>query len=140
MRDVLASDLRDPIDLSKLTALKRFAVYLKKVSNKHKTKTHFLWLSTILRTGYSTSTIQQLEELSIRVLYDRYSPVINIFHWKDTFDMLLEDEFQNLRILNILVDAYSQSEVDKAVGMLNRSRDIARLRSRRNLVVDIRRE
>ena len=128
--------------MSKLVALRRFAVYLKVASNEHATKTHFLWLSRILRAGYSTSVIQRLEELSIRVLYgnDCYPVVIDISHWKDTFDALLEDEFNNLRTLNILVDAYSQSEVDKAVGMLNRSRDIARLRSRRNLVVDIRRE
>jgi len=45
-----------------------------------------------------------------------------------------------LRTLNIFVDAYSQGKVDEAIEMLNRSRDIARLRSRRNLVVDIRRE
>jgi len=66
--------------------------------------------------------------------------MIDILHWKDTFDVLLEDEFQNLRTLNIFVDAYSQGKVDEAIEMLNRSRDIARLRSRRNLVVDIRRE
>jgi len=64
--------------------------------------------------------------------------MIDILHWKDTFDVLLEDEFQNLRTLKILVD--SQGKVDEAIEMLNRSRDIARLRSRRNLVVDIRRE
>jgi len=126
--------------LSKLIALRRFAVYLKVASNRHTTNTHFLWLSKVLRSGYSTSVIQQLEELSIRVLYgsDCYPPVIDILDWKDTFDVLLEDEFQNLRTLNILVD--SQREVDEAIEMLNRSRDIARLRSRRNLVVDIRRE
>ncbi len=66
--------------------------------------------------------------------------MIHISHWKETLDTLLEDEFKNLRTLNILVDAYSQGKVDKAVKMLNRSRDIARLRSRKNLVVDIRRE
>ena len=126
--------------MSKLIALRRFAVYLKVASNRHTTNTHFLWLSKVLRSGYSTSVIQQLEELSIRVLYgsDCYPPVIDILDWKDTFDLLLEDEFQNLRTLNILVD--SQREIDEAIEMLNRSRDIARLRSRRNLVVDIRRE
>jgi len=64
--------------------------------------------------------------------------MINILHWKDTFDTLLDKKFKNLRNLNI--DAYSQRDVEKAVGTLNRSRDIARLRSQRNLVVDIRRE
>ena len=66
--------------------------------------------------------------------------MIDILDWKDTIDVLLEDEFPNLRTLKILVDAYSQGKVDEAIEMLNRSRDIARLRSRRNLVVDIRGE
>ena len=143
-RDVLPTSHEegpeDPIDLSKLTALRRFAVHLT-VESCAPTRTLFPWLSKILRSGCSTSVIQQLEELSIRVLYGNdccYSPMINILHWKDTFDTLLDKKFKNLRNLNI--DAYSQRDVEKAVGTLNRSRDIARLRSQRNLVVDIRRE
>jgi hypothetical protein len=146
-QNVLATGIHegseDPINLGKLNALKRFAVRIRVATSGRATRTHFSWLSKILRSGYSTSVTQQLEELSIRVLYgdDCYPVVINISHWKDTFDVLLEDvEFKNLRTLSILVDAYSEGEVDKAVRMLNRSPAIARIRSRKSLVVDIRRE
>jgi hypothetical protein len=125
--------------LDKLTALKRFSVCVWVATSERATRTHFSWLSKTLRSGS-----QQLEELSIRVLYgDAWQRVaINISHWKDTFDTLLRVEFKNLRTLNILADAYdSEGRVQaKAVRMLNRAPAIARIRSRKNLVVDIRRE
>jgi hypothetical protein len=147
-QNVLATGIHegseDPINLGKLNALKRFAVRIRVATSGCATRTHFSWLSKILRSGYSTSVTQQLEELSIRVLYgDAWQRVaINISHWKDTFDTLLRVEFKNLRTLNILADAYdSEGRVQaKAVRMLNRAPAIARIRSRKNLVVDIRRE
>jgi len=61
--------------------------------------------------------------------------MLDILQWKNTFDMLLEDEFKNLRNLNIFVDG--RSGCDKAVEVLEGSVYVKDLRARRNLVVHI---
>jgi hypothetical protein len=51
--------------------------------------------------------------------------VFDVSHWED---ILLEDVgFQNLRTLNILVDAFSVGDVDKAVRTLDCSPAIAEI-------------
>jgi len=75
-----------------------------------------------------------LEDISIRVRYCSR----DILLWKDTFDTLLEDEFKNLRNLNIIVVHVSEHEVKKVVELLNDSVYVKRLRVRRNLVVGLR--
>jgi len=134
----------EPIDLSKLAALRRFAVILQvmHMNNTEMAQTPFFWLSKLLRSGYSTSVSQQLTDISIRVHYYHrglyFSEVSDILHWKDIFDTLLEDEFKNLRVLNILVNDQYELELYKVVEMLNTSVYVKRLRARRNLVVDVR--
>jgi hypothetical protein len=125
--------------LGKLTALKRFAVCIQVADFRRATQ--FPWLSKILRSNYSTPV--QLEELSIRIIYSDhcFPQVIDNLPWKDTFYTLLEDvRFKNLRALNILVAANSKRNVPEAVRILDCSPAIAKIRSRRNLAVDIRRE
>ena len=143
-RDVLATtshddDPKHPIDLSKLLTLRRFSVFLPVVYDSETTRTHFLWLSKILRSSYSTSANQQLEDISIRVcsVAINHSIVLDILHWKAIFDTLLEDNFQNLRNLKIFVDGHPE-HVDMVVELLENSVDVKSLRARRNLVVDIR--
>ena len=63
--------------------------------------------------------------------------MLDILHWKDIFNTLLEDKFQNLRNLKIFVDGHPE-HVDMVVELLENSVDVKSLRARRNLVVDIR--
>jgi len=130
----------EPIDLSKLAALRRFAVSVRVVNDSGTAWTPFLWLSRILRSSYSTSVVQHLEDISIWVRYWAicHPVVLDILHWNDTFETLLADEFRNLQNLNIFVDAPSEDVVDQAVEMLENSVYVKKLRARRNLVVDIR--
>jgi len=104
------------------------------------TQIPFLCLGKTLRSSYSTPVSQQLEDISIRVCYAgiNHPKVLDILHWKNTFDTLLEDEFKNLRNLNIFIGGQSGHGVDKVVEMLENSAYVERLRARRNLVVDVR--
>jgi len=107
------------------------------MDNSEMTQTPFLCLAKILRSSYSTSVSQQLEDITIRACYVNHcwhSKALDILQWKNTFDTLLEDEFKNLRNLNIFVAEY---DVDKAVEVLENSVYVKDLRARRNLVVHI---
>ncbi len=129
----------EPIDLSKLPALRRFAIVsnLKVVDDAEMIRTPFFWLSKLLRSGYPTPVSQQLEVISMLVCYDfhDFSVVRDILHWKDILDTLLEGEFNNLQRLNIFVIAQSEGDANRVVNMLNESVHVKGLRARRNLVV-----
>ena len=142
-RDVLTTTSHDdgpedPIDLSKLATLRRFSVSLRVLYDAETIQTPFLWLNRVLRSSYSTSANQQLEDILIRLYVSFTHPVVlDILHWKAIFDTLLEDNFQNLRNLKIFVDGHPEHG-DMVVELLENSVDVKRLRARRNLVVDIR--
>ena len=110
------------------------------MSEPERTLTPFLWLSKFLRSGYSTSANQQLEDITIWLSYVSFDHgvVLDISHWKDIFNMLLEDGFKNLRNVNIFVDALEGHVVDKAVEMLENSVYVKSLRARANLAVNVR--
>ena len=132
----------EPINLGKLAALRRFAVSLWFLSyaDSNSIWTPFPWLNKILRSGYSAPSGQQLEDISIRIHFSfGYQTLarLDILHWKDTFEMFLEDEFKSL--LNLRIFVSTQARIgNKVVEMLENSVYVKRLRARRNLVVDIR--
>ena len=128
---------QNAFDLSELASLRRFSfsLILRAMDDSEMTQTLFLCLGKILRSSYSTSVSQQLEDISIHAYYVYHPTMLDILHWKNTFDTLLEDGFKNLRNLNIFVGG--QSGCDKAVEMLEGSVYVKDLRARRNLVVHI---
>ena len=134
----------DAITLSGLTSLKRLAVTLSisKDNEDSNILAPFPWLSNLLRSGYSTSATQHLEELSIRVFSEiAYTPTREVIPipWKPLFNALLEDELKNLRLLNIsIAGRFTTEEMAVVLERLNGRKAMAKLRCRPGLVLNVR--
>ena len=130
--------MTDTITLSGIISLRRLAVTLP-ISNV----TLLPWLCNLLRSGYSTSVTQHLEELSIWALYassyTRTRENIPIL-WKPLFDALLEDELKNLRVLNIFMARYSTTNAMVVLDTLNGCEAVAKLRRLPGLILNVRGE
>jgi len=137
--DIDHYDFHDPIDLSKLTSLKRFAIHLT-VSYVFDDPdsmafTAFPWFNRILLTQDPLPVSQQLEEISILMFdYKRENDLLPCL--KDTFDILLDDRFKTLKKFNISV-GLDWDDMD-VVDVLNSSQPVANLRSQADMVVDVR--
>ncbi len=93
----------------------------------------FPWFCRTLRSGYATGVSRQLEDISINVLPFHSEELKS---WKDILNVLLEDEFKNLKNLNIsLEDPTMTSESVEIVQQLDSWWEIEMLR--RNIVVDV---
>ena len=139
-RYYLTSDFDDPIDLSKLTSLKRFAVHLNLKNFSADTdvmaiSTNFPWFNGILLSMDPLPVSQQLEEISILLFYS--DPAGNILlYLKDTFDILLDNRFKTLKRLNVSISS-SAEIVHYVVDVLNISGHVAKLRQG-GVIVDVR--
>ena len=98
------------------------------------------WLCNLLRSGYSTSVTQHLEELSIRVScpYATGPPEVVPVPWEPLFNALLEEELQNLRILKIFITHLSARTAMMVLDMLSGCDAVAKLRCRPGLVLNMR--
>jgi len=126
----------DPINLSKLTSLKRFAVHMTVTydSDNHDffDYTTFTWFNRILLPKDAPPVSQQLEEISI--YYNGDDDVLPFL--EDTIDILLDDRFKTLEKINISIGSGENGLI--VVDVLNSSEPVAKLRSRGNMVVDVR--
>jgi len=129
----------DPIDLSKLTSLKRFVVHL--ISTLDDSDLESIdyptipWLNEILQPKNAPPAGQQLEEISILLFsYDKNDLLPDL---NDTFDILLDNRFKTLKKINISIGS-DLEEANKVVDMLNSSEHMAKLRSQEDMVVDVR--
>ena len=134
----------DTITLSGLTSLKRLAVTLSisVVDEDFRILGPFTWLCNLLRSGYSTSVTQHLQELSIEVFcelgYTRTGGNISI-PWKPLFDALSEDELKDLRILNIFIaSSIKIKRTTVVLERLNGCEAMAKLRCRPGLILNVR--
>ncbi len=139
--EIEAHKMKDPITLSGLTSLKRLAVSL--VIYNRDSDDFWTWFCNLLRSGYSTSVTQHLEELSIKV-FCAHSPrgILGIgpIQWKPLFSALLEDELKKLRILNIFIAGRVPRVARAVLGMLNGSEAVTKLRCQPGLILNMRGE
>jgi len=128
----------DPINLSELTSLKRFSVHLSiksDIGDRSVIATHFPWFHRILLQNYPLPLSQHLENLSILLDYKSEGDIQP--YLKDIFNTLLEDRFEPLKKFNIFLESDLEGVI-QAVDSLDRSEHVARLRSQRGMVVDVR--
>ena len=129
----------DPIDLSKLTSLKRFAVHLRvSLDFDYSDDPEYIesaipWFNRILQPRNTPPVGEQLEELSVTLFdYDQENVYL-----KDTFDILLDDRFKTLKKINISVGSELDEDID-LVDVLDSSEAVAKLRSHGDIVVNVR--
>ena len=120
----------DPIDLSKLILLKRFAVHLIAYSFDCSS---IPWFNRILLPKNAPPVGQELT-----IFFGNYDQENDLLPFlKDTFDILHDNRFKAPKKFNISVGS-NFIEVVESVDVLNSSEPVAKLRSQGNVVVDVR--
>ena len=121
----------DPIDLSKLILLKRFAVHLLAYSFDCSS---IPWFNRILLPKNAPPAGHQLQELSIFFgNYDQENDLLPFL--KDTFDIFHDNRFKTPKKVNISVESEG---TDADMLDLNSSEVVAKLRSQDNVILDVR--
>ena len=126
----------EQLDLSLLTCLRKFEVWLEHDDEEGITFSAFSWLYKLLRT-FSPAN-KRVEEITMQVKYLLGPLDLDPTHWKDVVDVLLSPRFPALKKINIVVNYTNNLPgCTRAVGELNTSDHIRRLRSRQGLEVDV---
>ena len=93
----------------------------------------FVWFGKLLRTASHL-----LDDISISVnIFSFHPSTIDILPSDDVWNILLRDQFQNMKRLSIVILPMFGGDAEAVVGLFNTSKFVEQLRSRQTLIVDV---
>ena len=128
------AEYQEPIDISKLTSLRKLTVCA--TFRSEPLDNTFWWLNKFLRACSTPNRL--LDSITIQVQYRFYkSKNIDLQHWDDISDALLSDHFPSLKWVHISISSLVHLEhAKKIIEQLQSSKFITTFQSRRDLNVD----
>ena len=100
-------------------------------STKGQSRNSFVWFGKLLQTA---SHLPDDISMSLNIIHP---PTIHILPSDDVWNILLRDQFQNMRRLSIVILPIVGADAEAVVGLLNTSKFVEQLRSRQTLIVDV---